>query len=144
MPIPTLTEAAAAQKLCPLTCSPHQSNCCASQCMGWQWMKPACVQEKRYIKLGYGVDRPETEPAVETLCQQPKGAGWQLSKEEPIYFYDGRDDGEESAWVIHWEREADPERQGYCAMMPHPAAIREALDEFTTTIYGVILEGQRE
>jgi hypothetical protein len=131
--ITTLTEAAAGQKLCHLTQQPHQGNCCGSQCMAWQWGQAGrftCSTKllPRYAESafeGYREDEVHELPDFETAnFYQPIGDGWQFNT------FDAGEDG----WEAHWERDTDPEREGYCAALNHPMAVVAKLDEISTAI----------
>jgi hypothetical protein len=128
--ITTHTETQARRKHC------HRTGACiASDCMAWQWTTAdhlTCSTGllPRYAESafeGYGKDE-EDEPEMPDLdaanFYQPIGDGWQFRT------FEAGDDG----WEAHWERDADPERKGYCAALQHPLAVMAKLEEIITAI----------
>ena len=128
--ITTHTETSAAGKLCPLTQSPNQSNCCGSQCMAWQWAAPDNLEQTAYLPAnpdGWCHEEPAKSqaPALDKF-KKPLGAGWHPAG-DGVYVSDDDDHG--FIFVVDWVRDSDPERQGYCAALPQPLAIRNKLDD---------------
>jgi hypothetical protein len=132
--ITTHTETQARRKHC------HRSGACiASDCMAWQWAKSArlsCSTSllRSYTESAFEGYQGNVDPEMPDLdaanFYQPIGDGWQFNT------FEAGDDG----WEAHWERDTDPERQGYCAALQHPLAVVAKLEEITTTIYGTIIE----
>jgi hypothetical protein len=128
--ITTHTEKAALHKSCY-----RQGACIASQCMAWSWIQAGrftCntgLLLPRYAESAFegylGNDDPEMPDLDAANFYQPIGDGWQFNT------FEAGDDG----WEAHWERDTDPERQGYCAALQHPLAVVGKLEEIITTIY---------
>lgn len=110
--------------------------CIAGDCMAWQWARSARLSCStgllpRYAESAFegyqGNGDPEMPDLNAANFYQPVGDGWRFST------FEAGDDG----WEAHWERDTDPEQQGYCAALQHPMAMSQKLDGILSALCAI-------
>ena len=127
----THTQAEAKQRKCHRMMV--QDKCIGCQCMAWQWAdRPrlttctGLLPEHQHLQFsGFG-DEEETPHLEEAFFTKPDGA-WRFNDVSP----------DEDGWMAHWERDSDPDREGYCATLNHPLLLQGQLEDAVQALYGI-------